>query len=143
MQKDLFFSSVYNSNTRFSKQEVPGTISTRFDIEAQGDIEKGIDLNEQLVHNKAATFYMRVNSSSMINAGIAAGDIVIVDRSIDPTNGMVVIVAIDGAMLIRRLEITFNSIRLVPETPKLATINVSTFSNFKIWGVVIYLIRNI
>lgn len=143
MQKNLFFSSVYDSDTRFSQQEVPGTISSRFDIAPQGDIEKGIDLTEHLVHNKAATFYMRVNSSSMINAGITAGDIVIVDRSIDPTNGMVVIVAIDGQMLIRRLEITLNRIRLVPETPKLATIDVSGFCDLKIWGVVIYLIRSI
>ena len=84
---------------------------------------------------------MRVSGSSMINAGIFDGDIVIVDRSIKPANGKIVIAVIDGEMLIRRYERTINKLRLIPETPKLATIDVSEFMDFKIWGVVICVIR--
>ena len=77
----------------------------------------------------------------MINAGIAEGDIVIVDRSINPVNGKIVIAIIDGEMLIRRYQRTFNKLFLVPETPKLATIEVNEFSGFAIWGVVTCVIR--
>ena len=106
-------------------------------------MERGIDLNEQLIRNKPATFFMRVSGSSMINAGIYNGDIVIVDKSIKAQNGKIVIAVIDGEMLIRRYEQTLNRLRLVPETPKLSAIEVSEFSDFKIWGVVIYVIRNV
>ena len=86
---------------------------------------------------------MKVSGSSMINAGIFDGDIVIVDRSIKPVNGKIVIAVIDGEMLIRRYEKTMNHLRLVPETPRLSAIDVSEFMDFKIWGVVICVIRNV
>ncbi|MEO7306969.1 MAG: S24 family peptidase, partial [Ferruginibacter sp.] len=84
-----------------------------------------------------------VSGNSMINAGIQDGDIVIVDRSLKPQNGKIVIAVIDGEMLIRRYEKTMNSLRLIPETPKLSPIDVSEFSDFKIWGVVTYAIRSL
>jgi DNA polymerase V len=86
---------------------------------------------------------MRVSGNSMVNAGIYDGDIVIVDRSIKPLNGKIVIAVIDGEMLIRRYEKTINSLRLIPETPKLSPIEINEFNDFKIWGVVIYIIRNV
>lgn len=86
---------------------------------------------------------MRVSGNSMINAGIYDGDIVIVDRSLKPQNGKIVIAVIDGEMLIRRYEKTINSLRLIPETAKLSPIEVNEFNDFKIWGVVIYIIRNV
>jgi len=79
----------------------------------------------------------------MINAGIFDGDIVIVDRSIKPVNGKIVIAVIDGDMLIRRYEKSINSLKLVPETSTLSPIDVSEFNDFKIWGVVICVIRTV
>jgi DNA polymerase V len=79
----------------------------------------------------------------MINASIHDGDIVIVDRSIKPVNGKIVIAVVDGEMLIRRLEKTINKVRLIPETAKLSPIDVSEFNDFKIWGVVTYVIKNL
>jgi DNA polymerase V len=83
---------------------------------------------------------MRVSGNSMIGAGIQHGDIAIVDRSIKATNGKIIIAVVNGDMLIRRLEITQNKIRLVPES-KLSAIEVSDFSELKIWGVVTYIIH--
>jgi len=143
MEVEKFFSSGYNGSKRFTQQDIPTANATGFGAAADDYMERGIDLNEQLVRNKPATFFMRVSGSSMINAGITDGDIVIVDRSIKPKSGKIVIAVIDGEMLIRRLEIAMNKMRLVPETPKLATIDVSEFSDFKIWGVVIYVIRSL
>jgi len=143
MEVENFFGTSYTGTKRFTQQQVVTANATGFGAAADDYSERGIDLNEQLIRNKPATFFMRVTGISMINAGIFDGDIVIVDRSLKPQNGKIVIAVIDGEMLIRRLELTMNKMRLVPETPKLATIDVSEFSDFKIWGVVSCVIRNV
>jgi DNA polymerase V len=104
-------------------------------------MDKGIDLNEQLIRNKPATFFMRVQGNSMVNASIHDGDIVIVDRSIKPQSGKVIIAVVDGEMLIRRFEKTINKVRLIPETPKLSPMEISEYADFSIWGVVTYVIK--
>ena len=143
MDQEEFYSAAYKGSKQYSQQEIQTANATGFGAAADDYMERGIDLNEQLVRNKPATFFMRVSGNSMINAGIFDGDIVIVDRSLKPQNGKIVIAVIDGEMLIRRYEQTINKLRLVPETPKLATIDVSEFSDFKIWGVVIHIIRSL
>ena len=143
MEVENFFGSTYTGSKRFTQHNVSAANATGFGAAADDFMERGIDLNEQLIRNKPATFFMRVSGSSMINAGIFNGDIVIVDRSIKPANGKIVIAVIDGEMLIRRYERTINKLRLIPETPKLATIDVSEFMDFKIWGVVICVIRSL
>jgi len=105
-------------------------------------MERGIDLNEQLIRNKPATFLMRVSGDAMSGAGIFSGDVVIVDRSAKAVSGKVVIANLNGEMLIRRFEKTFNKIRLVPETPRLSPIDVDlSGAEFAIWGVVTYVIH--
>lgn len=141
MEVEKFFGSSYSGSKGFKQQDVPTANATGFGAAADDYMERGIDLNEQLIRNKPATFFMRVSGNSMINAGIYDGDIVIVDRSLKPQNGKIVIAVIDGDMLIRRYEKTMNSLRLIPETPKLSPIDVSEFMDFKIWGVVSYIIR--
>jgi len=142
MEVENFFGSSYAGSKRFSQRDVPMANASGFGAAADDYMERGIDLNEQLIRNKPATFFMKVSGGSMLNAGIFDGDIVIVDRSIKPMNGKIVIAVIDGEMLIRRYEKTINRLRLIPETPKLAAIDVSEFMDFKIWGVVICVIRN-
>ena len=143
MEVENFFGSSYGGSKNFSQHNVATANATGFGAAADDYMERGIDLNEQLIRNKPATFFMKVSGNSMINAGIFDGDIIIVDRSIKPQNGKIVIAVIDGEMLIRRYEKTINKLRLVPDTPKLAAIEVSEFSDFKIWGVVIYIIRGV
>lgn len=143
MEVEKFFGSSYSGTKGFSQEDVATANATGFGAAADDYMERGIDLNEQLIRNKPATFFMSVSGNSMINAGIYDGDIVIVDRSIKPVNGKIVIAVIDGEMLIRRYEQSFNRLRLVPETAKLSAIEINEFSDFKIWGVVICIIRNI
>ncbi|MBX2933334.1 MAG: translesion error-prone DNA polymerase V autoproteolytic subunit [Ferruginibacter sp.] len=143
MEVEKFFGSSYSGSKAFTQQDVSSANATGFTAAADDYMERGIDLNEQLIRNKPATFFMKVNGNSMINAGIYHGDIVIVDRSLTPQNGKIVIAVIDGEMLIRRYEKTINRLRLVPETARLSPIEVSEFCDFKIWGVVIYIIRNV
>ncbi|MBL0357500.1 MAG: translesion error-prone DNA polymerase V autoproteolytic subunit [Chitinophagaceae bacterium] len=143
MEVEKFSGSSYTGSKKFSQQDVPLANASGFGAAADDYMERGIDLNEQLIRNKPATFFMRVSGSSMVNAGIFDGDIVIVDRSIKPVNGKIVIAVIDGEMLIRRYEKTLNRLRLVPETNKLSPIDVGEFMDFKIWGVVMYAIRSL
>lgn len=143
MDVENFFSSGYQGSKQFNQHDIPTANATGFGAAADDFMERGIDLNEQLIKNKPATFFMRVSGTSMNGAGIYEGDIVIVDRSIKPQNGKIVIAVIDGEMLIRRLEISFNKMRLVPETTKLSPIEISEFSDCKIWGVVTCIIRSI
>ncbi|HTB52870.1 MAG TPA: translesion error-prone DNA polymerase V autoproteolytic subunit [Ferruginibacter sp.] len=140
MEAENFFTAGYRGTKQFTQQDVPTANATGFGAAADDYMERGIDLNEQLIHNKPATFFMRVTGNSMIGAGIHDGDIAIVDRSIKPTNGKIVIAVVNGDMLIRRLEITQNKIRLVPES-NLAAIVVNDFSELKVWGIVTYIVH--
>lgn len=141
MEVEKFISPGYNANKRFTQQQIQIANAAGFGADGNDNTERGIDLNEQLIRNKAATFFLRVTGNSMINAGISSGDTIIVDRSIKVQSGKIVIAVIDGEMLIRRLEKTMNKTRLIPETPKLSPIDVSEFHDLHIWGVVTYVIK--
>lgn len=142
MEIEQFTGMNYKGTKRFTQMDVPTANATGFGAAADDYMERGIDLNEQLIRNKPATFFMRVSGDAMTGAGIFAGDVVIVDRSVKAASGKVVIANLNGEMLIRRLEKTFNKIRLVPETPKLSPIDVDlSGAEFAIWGVVTYVIH--
>lgn len=102
----------------------------------------GIDLNEQLIRNRPATFFMRVNSDAMTGAGICKGDVVIVDRSLEVESGKIIIAMVDGEMLLRKLEVHNNKKRLLSINHKLTTLEVDD-SRFSSWGVVTYVIRRV
>lgn len=142
MELEQFFGMTYKGSKRFTQQDIPTANATGFGAAADDYMERGIDLNEQLVRNKPATFFMRVSGDAMTGAGIFHGDVVIVDRSVKATSGKVIIATLNGEMLIRRFEKTINKIRLVPETSKLSAIDVDlSGSEFSIWGVVTYVIH--
>jgi DNA polymerase V len=144
MELEQFLGMSYKGGKRPTHRDVPPANTTGFGAAADDYMENGIDLNEQLIRNKPATFFMRVSGDAMTGAGIFSGDVVIVDRSIKAVNGKVVIATLNGEMLIRRLEKNFNRIRLVPETQKLSPIDVDlSGSEFSIWGVVTYVIHTL
>jgi DNA polymerase V len=141
--EDKFFYASYKGSKDYTQWDVPTANATGFGAAADDYAERGIDLNEQLIKNKPATFFMRVNSDAMIGAGIHNGDVVIVDRSIEAKNGKVIIAVIDGEMLIRRLEINQSKKRLLPATKKLSPIEVNDSNTFSVWGVVTYVIHSL
>jgi DNA polymerase V len=144
MELEQFFGMTYKGSKRFTQWDIPSANATGFGAAADDYMERGIDLNEQLIRNKPATFFMRVCGDAMTGAGIFSGDVVIVDRSVKAVSGKVVIASLNGEMLIRRLEKNFNKLRLVPETPKLSPIDVDVSgSEFSIWGVVTYVIHSL
>ncbi|MBS1669456.1 MAG: translesion error-prone DNA polymerase V autoproteolytic subunit [Bacteroidetes bacterium] len=142
MDGEIFYGAAYKGSKRFSQDQVRTANATGFTAAADDYMERGIDLNEQLVRNKPATFFLRVKGDAMIGAGIFDGDIAIVDRSIKADSGKIVIATLNGEMLIRRFEKTFNKIRLVPETNKLSPIDIDiSAAEFSVWGVVTYTIH--
>lgn len=135
--------SSYNGTKDYNQWNVKTANATGFGAAADDYAERGIDLNEQLIRNKPATFFMRVNSDAMTGAGIFNGDVIIVDRSLEAKSGKVVVAVLNGEMLVRRLERSFNKIRLLPETKKLAPIDVDPLTDFSVWGVVTYVIHQV
>ena len=140
MEREIF-NSTYEGTKDFTQHDVPRANATGLSTPADEYMERGIDLNEQLIKNKPATFFFRMNGDSMNGAGIFSGDVLIVDRSITNVNGKVVIAVLNGEMLVRRLEKTLNKIRLIPETTRLAVIDVDPFAEFTVWGVVTYVVH--
>lgn len=107
-----------------------------FPSPAQDYFDGAIDLNEHLIGDPVATFLVRVAGDSMIGAGIADGDEVIVDRSLDPGDGSVVIAVVDGELTIKRLRLTGHGPELHPENPAYPIIRVGSAAELVIWGVV-------
>src|SRR3954469_6157468 len=138
MEENFFYRPEYKGTKDYSQWNVPTANATGFGAAADDYAERGIDLNEQLIRNKPATFFMRVNSDAMIGAGIHQGDVVIVDRSLEARSGKVIIAVLDGEMLIRRLDISNHKKRLLPATKNLSAIDISESSAFDIWGVVTF-----
>lgn len=141
MKEDFFYSANYRGSKEYTQWDVPTANATGFGAAADDYAERGIDLNEQLIKNKPATFFMRVNSDAMIGAGIHNGDVVIVDRSLEAKNGKIIIAVVDGEMLIRKLEISNEKKLLLPATKKLSAIEINASANFLVWGVVTYVIH--
>lgn len=141
MDGENFYYPSYKGSKEFTQQDVHTANATGFGAAADDYAERGIDLNEQLIRNKPATFFLRVNSDAMIGCGIHIGDVVIVDRSLEPRNGKVVIAVMDGELLIRRLEIIGGKTLLVAAHKKLNAIDVT--DRLKLWGVVTYIIHSV
>ncbi len=117
-------------------------VSAGFPSPADDFLEKNLDLNSHLVEHPAATFFVRVQGDSMINAGIRSGDILIVDRSVESTNNKIVIALIDGEFTVKRLKKNGKNIWLMPENPRYRPMAMTPDMEFEIWGVVTYIIHS-
>jgi DNA polymerase V len=106
---------------------------------APGDdvVEKPLDLNDLLIDNPTATFFVRVTGDSMEGAKIFAGDILVVDRSVDPVDGSIVVAAVFGELVVKRLKKYPQKVCLVSEQEGYEPITVSDVDDIYIWGVVV------
>ena len=142
MNSEKIFSAKYAGTKAMTQLDIHSANATGFGAAADDYMERGIDLNEELIRNKPATFFMRVSSDAMREAGIYKGDVAIVDRSVKASNGKVIIAVLNGDMLIRRFEKIKDSITLVTDSNKLSPIHIdNTCEDFAIWGVVTYVIH--
>lgn len=118
-------------------------IKAGFPSPADDYIEKKLDINELLIKNPAASYFLKVSGDSMINAGIFPGDIIIVDRSLDVKNNSIIIASLDGEFTIKRFVKEYGRVYLVPENQKYKRIEIKPEMEFEIWGVAVYSIRNL
>ena len=117
------------------------SIPAGFPSPAEDYLDKQLDLNEWLIKHPAATFFVRVEGDSMRDAGIASGDILIVDRSLEPSDGKIVVAVIDGEFTVKRIAIGAGGVQLLPANDSYTPIRVHPESDFRIWGVVTYVIH--
>ena len=112
------------------------TVEAGFPSFADDSIEDNIDLNKYLIKHPAATFFVRVSGDSMLGAGIHNNDLLIVDRSLTPSNGRIVIAAINGLFTVKRLLIKNNVAQLHAENNAFEPILINAETGIHIWGVV-------
>lgn len=143
MDGEQWYGAAYKGSKKFNQLDIPTANATGFGAAADDYMERGIDLNEQLIRNKPATFFFRMNSDAMIDAGIHSGDVLIVDRSIKAVNGKTIVAVINGELLVRKLQVHIKGVTLVAENKKYGNIQVDEFSNYTAWGVVVYSIHSI
>jgi DNA polymerase V len=122
---------------------VKEAISAGFPSPAQDYIELGIDLNKYLIRNPISTFFLRVSGNSMNNAGIYNNDLLIIDRSINPNPGHIVVALLDGEFTLKRLIKKKDNYYLKADKENYPAINLYEYVDIQIWGVAIYSIHEL
>lgn len=130
-----------DTNSELALPIADGGIKAGFPSPAQDFMDLTIDLNKELVKHPSSTFYGRVSGDSMIDAGIFDGDILIIDKSLEPKDGDMAVCFVDGEFTIKYIRIEAKVIWLVPANEKYKPIRVTEDNDFLIWGIVTYSIK--
>lgn len=118
-------------------------VSAGFPSPALDFMETAIDLNKALSENPLATFYIKVDGNSMIDAGINDKDVLVVDRSLEPQNNKIAVCFIDGEFTVKRIQLKKNELWLMPENPKYNPIKINEENQLIVWGIVTYVIKKV
>jgi DNA polymerase V len=143
MDGDDFFGAAYKGSKQFTQKEVKTANATGFGAAADDYMDRGIDLNTELVRNKPSTYFFRMKGDAMKDAGIFDNDVLIVDRSVKPVNGKIIVAVLNGELLVRRFHKNFTSAFLIPENSRFKNINLAEFTDFTVWGVVTFVIHQV
>ena len=138
--KDIY---KYEKTTNLKRPLIGSEIPAGFPSPAQDYIEATLDLNEHLISHPAATFFVKVQGFSMINAGIYPDDMLIVDRALEAVSGKVIVAIFEGDLTIKRLLIENEKWFIVPENEEFSPIEITEETDFSVWGVVTYAIHKI
>ena len=131
------FSILRNETTPANKMPLfTSCVSAGFPSPADDYIEKRLNLNDLLITNPTATFFVKVAGDSMIDAGIHDGDTLVVDKSKKTSNNNIVIAVLNGELTVKRIQINKRKLFLVPENSAFQKIEVTEDSDFVVWGVV-------
>ncbi|AMC11909.1 peptidase S24 [Lutibacter profundi] len=132
-----------DTSTSISLPFVDGGISAGFPSPADDFLDISIDLNKEFVKNPSTTFYGRVKGDSMINAGLSNGDLLIIDKSLEPIDNKIAVCFIDGEFTVKRIKIEKDIVWLVAENEKYQPIKVTAENDFIIWGIVTTVIKKV
>lgn len=134
-----FYSAVLESELELPF--VSSGISAGFPSPADDFLDTGIDLNKELIKNPYSTFYGRVRGDSMKDLGIHNGDLLVVDKSLEPQNGKIAVCYIDGEFTVKTIKIEDDCCWLVPANENYKPIKVTADNEFMVWGIVINVIK--
>ena len=118
-------------------------ISAGFPSPAGDFKQERISLDEELIKNKEATFFARVSGESMINAGLEDGDLIVIDRSIEPSNNKIAVCFIEGEFTVKRIIVKKDKVWLKPENSSYKAIEVKDNDQLVIWGIVTNVIKKL
>ena len=118
-------------------------VAAGFPSPADDYVDVGIDLNDQLIRHPTSTFFLRVSGDSMTGAGIHDGDLLVVDRSLDPRPGRVVVAVLDGGFTLKRLMRHQGRLRLEAANPSYPPLDLQSCDDAQIWGVAIHVIHSL
>ena len=141
IQKLTFFHP--DQNQQKSLHLAQEKISAGFPSPADDFKELRISIDQEVVRNEDATFYARVSGESMQGAGLDDGDLLVIDRSIEPKNGKIAVCYIDGEFTVKRLKVVEDGVFLIPENPKYQSIKVTEENELIIWGIVTYVVKKV
>ena len=116
-------------------------VQAGFPSPAQDYMSESIDLNRELIRHPASTFYAKVEGDSMIDEGIETGDILVIDRSIEPYDGDLAVCCLDGDFTLKRIKLRRGEIWLIPSNEAYDPILVTPDCRFEVWGVVTHTIK--
>lgn len=128
-------------STRLELPLASTCISAGFPSPAEDHLELKLDLNTALVRHPNATFYGRVKGSSMIDAGIEEGDILVIDKSLEPKDGDIAVCFLDGEFTVKRISTSGEGLFLMPANDEFKPIRITGESEFLVWGIVTYVIH--
>ena len=120
-----------------------GGISAGFPSPADDFKEIRLSLDKELVKNKDATLKERVDGDSMSGAGLEDGDLIVIDRSLNPENGKIAVCLLDGDFTVKRIKKEKDKLFLVPENKKYKKIEIKEENDLIIWGIVSYVIKKL
>ena len=118
-------------------------ISAGFPSPADDFKEERISLDKAVVKNKAATFYARVAGQSMVGAGLDDGDLLVIDRSLEPQDGKIAVCFVDGEFTVKRLKVAEDCVWLMPENEQYKPLQVTEDNALIIWGIVTHVLKTV
>lgn len=118
-------------------------VSAGFPTMTEEGVEGELNINDLIIKNPISTFFVRVSGESMRDAGIHSGDVLVVDRSLAPENGRVVIAIINGELTVKRLNMQSGKCFLASENSAYPSIPVTKEDAFTVWGVVTYVVHKV
>ena len=122
---------------------VEGGIKAGFPSPADDFLDLSIDINKEYIKNKEATFFARVNGDSMKDAGMSDGDLLIIDKSLEPADGKIAVCFIDGEFTVKRIRLEGEVVWLMAENKNYKPIRVTEDNDFIVWGIVTTIIKDV
>ena len=120
-----------------------GSVPAGFPSPADDAMDLDLNLHDHLVRNPSHTFCIKAIGESMKDAGIQSGDVMLVDRAIEPENRSIVLAVIDSEFTVKRVNVSDNKLYLMPENENFTPIEITKEMDFKVWGVVTYVIHKV